>query len=134
MRLLPISLTLLASLLAAQLHAAPLAPPVRSEIDALLLALQTSGCQFNRNGSWHDAPKAKSHLLKKLRYLEKRDAVQSTEQFIELAASQSSMSNQPYLVKCGGDAAVESKSWLNTRLKAIRTAGPVAGATGAAGK
>lgn len=134
MRSFSISLALLASLLATQLHAAPVAPQVRSEIDGLLVALQTSGCEFNRNGSWYKAPKAKSHLLRKLDYLERHDAVQTTEQFIELAASQSSMSGKPYLVKCSGGTPVESKTWLNTRLKTIRNPGGVVGAAGATAK
>jgi hypothetical protein len=135
MRSLPsISLGLLASLLAAQLHAAPVAPQVRSEIDGLLLALQTSGCEFNRNGFRYEAPKAKSHLLRKLDYLENRNAVQTTEQFIQLAATQSSVSGKPYLVECGGGAPVESKSWLTAQLKAIRAPGRVVGSAGAIAK
>jgi hypothetical protein len=105
------------------LSAAQLAPPVRAEIDALLSALQTSGCEFYRNGSWHDAAAAKSHLLRKLRYLERKNLVTSTEQFIDLGASGSSTSGKPYLVRCGDSAPVESKVWLSTQLKSIRAAG-----------
>lgn len=105
------------------LHATPLAPPVRAEIDALLSALQSSGCEFNRNGSWHDASTAKDHLLRKLEYLERKNLVESTEQFIERGASKSSRSGQAYLVRCGGGAPVESKVWLSLQLKSIRSAG-----------
>ncbi|MEK6593929.1 MAG: DUF5329 domain-containing protein [Pseudomonadota bacterium] len=105
------------------LHAAPVAPPVRAEIDAVLSALQSSGCKFNRNGSWYAAAKAKTHLLRKLEYLERNNAVQTTEQFIELAAARSSSSGKPYLVKCGSTSPVESKQWLTVQLNAVRSSG-----------
>jgi hypothetical protein len=43
--------------------AAPLSPAVSNEIDDLMSRLEASGCEFNRNGSWHTATEAKSHLL-----------------------------------------------------------------------
>jgi len=85
--------------------------------------LEVSGCEFNRNGSWYTGAEAKSHLLGKLKYLEDRGAVQTAEQFIELAASSSSMSGQPYLVRCGGGAPVKSGTWLLSQLQAMRPAG-----------
>lgn len=100
----------------------PTPAPVRAEIDAMLNRLETSGCQFQRNGSWHDGARAKAHLLDKLAYIEKRGTVQSAEQFIELAASRSSLSGRPYQVRCGGLAAVESRQWLSEQLPAIRGA------------
>jgi hypothetical protein len=97
--------------------------PARAEIDALLARLQLSPCAFNRNGSWHTGAEAKAHLLAKLEYLEVRNPIQSTEQFIEQAASKSSMSGQPYLVKCPNAVSVESRRWLLLQLQAIRSAG-----------
>jgi Family of unknown function (DUF5329) len=35
------------------------------EIDALIAGLGSSGCEFERNGSWHDAKAARAHLQKK---------------------------------------------------------------------
>jgi hypothetical protein len=105
------------------------APPVaRAEIDALLTKLQSSACEFNRNGSWYNADQAKSHLQMKLRYLEDRNLVQTAEQFIERAATGSSMSGKPYLVRCSPSAPVESSVWLTTELKAVRAAGKPAAA------
>jgi hypothetical protein len=118
-RLAPLALSAL--LAAPVLMAAPLASSQRSEIDALMVTLQSSACEFNRNDSWHNAVEAKTHLLRKLDYLEGKNAVQSTEQFIELAASKSSLSGQAYQVKCGSAAAVDSKTWLTTQLKRIRS-------------
>jgi hypothetical protein len=118
-RLLP---ALFACMLCAAASAEPVAPAVRAEIDALLARLAASSCSFNRNGSWHDAAEAKAHLLEKLAYLERRRLVQTTEQFIERAASGSSVSRKPYLVKCGDAAAVESRIWLTAELQAMRGA------------
>jgi hypothetical protein len=101
--------------------AAPLSPAAKAEIDGLLSRLEASSCTFNRNGAWHPAPEARSHLLRKLEYLEKRGAVQSAEEFIERAASSSSTTGQPYLVKCGSDAPVQSKAWLLSQLKLMRS-------------
>jgi len=100
--------------------AAPLAPPARAEIDALMVKLQESRCEFSRNGLWYSAAEAKSHLLRKLEYLEGRGEVQSTEQFIELVASKSSLSGQPYRVKCADAASLESAVWLYGELKRLR--------------
>lgn len=100
----------------------PTPAPVRAEIDALLNRLETSHCQFLRNGSWHDGARAKSHLLDKLAYIEKRGTVQSAEQFIELAASRSSLSGRPYQVRCGERAPVESGRWLGEQLTVLRGA------------
>lgn len=102
------------------LSAAPLAPAVRAEIDSLLAALEKSGCEFSRNGAWHAPKDARVHLLRKLEYLEGKNAVQSTEQFIERAASTSSSSGKPYLVRCGKAAPVESRAWLTAQLAALR--------------
>lgn len=114
------SLVLLAAAGAAS--AAPLPPAARAEVDALLNRLQSSGCEFNRNGSWYTGAEARAHLLKKLDYLEGKDMVATAEQFIERGASGSSMSGKPYLVRCAGRAPVESGPWLKAELQAARAA------------
>ncbi len=102
-------------------YAGQTAPPVRAEIDALMSRLQSSGCQFKRNGTWFSGAEAKDHLLRKLEYLEGRRTVQSAEQFIELAASKSSSSGQPYQVKCGKEPPLDSRQWLGSQLAALRS-------------
>jgi len=103
-------------------HATPVPPSARVEIDALLAKLLSSACEFNRNGTWHTAAEARTHLLGKLDYLEGKNLVQSADQFIELGASTSSYSGKPYRVKCGNAAPVESRVWLSSELKVIRAA------------
>lgn len=121
MKILP-SLLLLLSLGTAQTtQAAPTAPAVRTEIQGLLQRLQDSGCEFNRNGSWYSGAEARGHLLKKLDYLESHDsAPRRSEDFIQQAASTSSMSGKPYLVRCAAAAPVESRAWLTQELQKLR--------------
>ena len=116
-------LFLLPLVFAATGNAASLSPAARAEIDALLSGLEASSCTFNRNGTWYPASEAKSHLLRKLKYLEDRGMVQSAEQFIERAASSSSTSGQPYLVKCGSGAPVQSGTWMQAQLQVVRASG-----------
>lgn len=99
---------------------APLPPKARAEVLAVLARLEASGCQFNRNGTWHRGAEAKAHLLRKLEYVEKNASIQSAENFIELAASTSSVSGKPYEVRCGDTAAVASGSWLREQLGIVR--------------
>ena len=94
--------------------------PVRVEVDALLGRLQASDCQFNRNGNWYSGADASAHLAKKMDYMEGRNIVKTTEDFIIKGASSSSMSSKAYLVRCGKSEAVESKQWLLEQLKTIR--------------
>ena len=100
--------------------AADLPATSRAEIDALLNRLGTSGCQFNRNGSWYSSTDAKAHLAKKLNYLVEKRKLDGTEQFIKLAASSSSMSGKPYQVRCGDSQPVASQTWLTTELQTLR--------------
>ena len=96
--------------------------PVRAEIDALLARLEASGCRFGRNEEWYAGADAKAHLLRKLEYVEKVGTIRSTEQFIDVAATKSSVSGAPYQVQCGSAAAVPSGPWLKGELKGLRAA------------
>jgi hypothetical protein len=104
-------------------QAGALSPAARVEIEVLLKRLETSGCQFNRNGSWYPGPEARAHLQRKLEYLENKGLVETTEQFIERGASQSSMTGRTYLVKCATEQPVESRVWLTRQLQAMRAVG-----------
>jgi hypothetical protein len=93
----------------------------RTEVAHLLKYLQTSGCQFQRNGSWYPPARAASHLNQKYEYMLKKGLVINAESFIEGAASESSASGKPYSVKCGNAAAVPSAVWLQDELRRFRT-------------
>lgn len=92
----------------------------RAEIAHLLQYLESSGCQFQRNGSWYPSQRAASHLNQKYEYLLKKDLVTNAESFIERAATESSASGKPYSVKCGDAAAVPSAAWLRDELQRFR--------------
>lgn len=111
---------LLPALVCAAASAAPLTPAARAEIDALLSRLETSGCEFYRNGSWHAAVAAAEHLRGKLAYVDERKLVASADEFIAVAASRSSVSGTPYLVRCGSQAPEESGTWLRGQLRSVR--------------
>lgn len=117
MRTIVIALGLLLPALAA---AATPSPAARAEIAQLLDHLQASGCEFNRNGRWYLAPAAREHLQKKFEYLLDKGLVGSSEDFIERAASRSSVSGQPYQVRCSSTAPVASADWLKTALRQLR--------------
>jgi hypothetical protein len=112
---------LLAFAFAAANAAAPVPPAARAEIDALMSRLEASACEFNRNGAWHTATEARSHLLRKLKYLEDQGAVQTAEQFIALVATGSSVTGAPYAVRCGSDGPVPSEKWLSSQLRLLRS-------------
>ena len=76
-------------------HSGELATSTTQEITHLIAYLENSGCQFNRNGSWHEAKDAS-------------------------AASESSLSGNPYQVKCNGSEPVESASWFKAELANYR--------------
>ncbi|TCS33716.1 hypothetical protein EDC30_1156 [Paucimonas lemoignei] len=97
-------------------------PPAaaRQEIAHLVAYLKESGCQFNRNGKWYSSAEAVDHINEKYQYLLKKDLVSSAEDFIDRAASQSSMSGKPYQVKCGGNVPAKSGPWLMQELGRYR--------------
>jgi hypothetical protein len=96
----------------------------RREIAGLIGALDGSNCRFQRNGSWHDAAEARAHLQRKYDYLLKKDKVDTAEQFIERAASQSSMSGKPYRIACSGQPEQTAAVWFGARLTALRQRTP----------
>ena len=95
----------------------------QAEISHLLAYLRTSGCEFQRNGTWYSARDATAHLERKSQYLVKHAQIGSAEDFIERAASKSSMSGEPYLVRCQLDQTVPSAVWLRAELDRFRGLG-----------
>jgi len=107
--------------LAGPAHGADLTPVAQKEITQLLERVEASNCSFNRNGTWYTAPDARKHLQLKLDYMVERKMLGTAEDFIANAASESSMSGKPYLMRCGNQEVVASVTWLNAELKRIRT-------------
>ncbi len=88
-------------------------------------ALSASGCRFQRNGSWYGATDARAHLQRKYDYLLKKNLADTAEQFIERAASKSSLSGRAYKVKCGGSEQAAS-AWFHRQLQRLRSSGNTA--------
>src|SRR5271155_3186437 len=88
------------------LPAARAAPPAAAqiEINHLLGLIEQSGCEFFRNGTWYDAQRAQAHLRAKYDALAANDQIKTAEDFIEKAASSSSLSGRPYQIRCAGAA------------------------------
>jgi hypothetical protein len=94
----------------------------QAEIAHLLSYLETSRCEFYRNGAWHDSAEARAHLEKKMSYLVKRSLIGTAEDFIDRAATASSVSGEKYLVRCRPSPAVPSGEWLRAELARLRAA------------
>jgi Family of unknown function (DUF5329) len=109
------------AVLALTLASAPLAraePPaiVQQEIDYLLRYIGDSACEFKRNGSWNTAKAAQAHVRMKYDSLLSQGQIETTKDFIDHAATKSSLSGQPYEIKCGADSPIPSNLWLNNEL------------------
>lgn len=101
------------------LAAAAPSPAAKKEIGQLMDALSGSGCRFQRNGDWYGAAEARAHLQRKYDYLLKKDKVDTAEQFIQRAASRSSMSGRAYRVECRGTEQ-DASAWFHKRLLELR--------------
>ncbi len=118
----PLVTVLIAVLFSGILSQATAASGADVEIGQLLGYIEHSGCLLYRNGSWYSASDARAHLEMKYRYLRDRGLVDTTEDFIDRAATASSMSGKPYQVQCDGGEPVPSAEWLTTELHRLRRA------------
>ena len=116
-----LGLTSMAGLLWATVGRAAPSQDVQAEVSSLLASIEASGCTFYRNGTWHESKAAADHLRVKFDYLAARGLIATTEDFIERAATRSSLSGQPYEVKCGDASAVTSSQWLHDKLAQLRS-------------
>lgn len=100
---------------------AQLTAAARQEIVALLRAIGTSGCEFQRGGTWYGAARAEAHLTKKFEYMAARNMLASAEDFIAKGATRSEMGGDAYAIRCGaGTPAEKSDVWLRHKLKSMR--------------
>ena len=91
--------------------------PAKDEIDHLLKFVAASSCTFVRNGTEYPSDKAREHLEGKYRFVGSR--ISTAEEFIKYLATGSSMSGEPYRVKCGKTDAL-SGAWLTDELNRYR--------------
>jgi hypothetical protein len=112
---------LLGAVLAVELPAA--AAPLQQEVEQLLQAIERSGCEFYRNGSWHSGAATRQHLARKYEEVRRTQTLTSAEDFIDVVATRSSASGLPYRVRCPGAAELPSGPWLRELLDRQRRAG-----------
>jgi hypothetical protein len=103
-------------------HAAP-TPTALAEVNYLLAYVGKSGCEFYRNGTWYDSRAADGHLRYKFAVLAAHDQIETAEDFIEKAATKSSLSGRAYKVRCTGSAELKSSQWLREALTRYRLNG-----------
>ena len=95
----------------------------KAEVNYLLDFIESSGCEFYRNGTWYDSKRAQAHLRDKYETLAAADRISTAEDFIDKAATTSSLSGRRYQVRCRGSAVVTSDRWLRDALARYRTSG-----------
>jgi hypothetical protein len=101
------------------------APPIaQAEINYLLEFVESSGCEFYRNGTWYDSRKARTHLQSKYEVLAAKDRIKTAEEFIEKAATRSNVSGLNYQVRCSGGKPSASAEWLRAVLERYRQGAP----------
>lgn len=91
---------------------------LQNEISHLINFVSSSDCIFIRNGSEYDAKNAAKHLQKKYKHF--NADINSSEKFIALSATKSTLSNKPYFVRCGNSPPITSRKWLLDELKHYR--------------
>ena len=99
-------------------------PPVvaQVEIDYLLDKVAGSGCEFSRNGIWYDGARAVGHLQYKYADLVASNLIATAEDFIERAATRSTVSGKSYLIRCKGAEPIASAQWFLEQLAGFREA------------
>jgi hypothetical protein len=97
--------------------AAEITAQEQAAIDHLLDFIGQSECRFNRNGRSYDSDRALRHVMRKYDYF--RGEIESAEDFIELAATRSTRSGEPYHFECDGQS-VESAIVLGAELTRFR--------------
>ena len=94
---------------------------VDATIQHLISHVAGSGLTFVRNDNEYTPVKAAEHMEKKYRHF--RDDISTPDDFIELCASKSLMSGEPYTVIDRQGNAVKTADWLRNELAAYRIRG-----------
>ena len=89
----------------------------QAEIDHLLEFVGASSCTFVRNGTPGTGAAAREHLAGKYRFA--KSQISTADEFIKNLATQSSMSGEPYLIRCGKNDQ-PAGAWLAEELRRYR--------------
>jgi len=88
------------------------------EVKYLLNLVKSTPCSIIRNGKRHDGQAGYDHIQHKYQHF--RDKISSTEDFIALSASKSTLSGKHYYVQCGSGVKVRTQDWLLRELALYR--------------
>jgi hypothetical protein len=95
-------------------------PQTETEVAHLLDFVRESTCQFNRNDTWYDGKDARQHLEMKYDALAMKGMIGKAEDFIDKAASKSSLSGKDYQIRCQDGKTISSAQWLSDELMRFR--------------
>ena len=112
--------TVLSSLSGGAYAAPPPRPQTETEVTYLLEFVQASACQFNRNDTWYNGKDARLHLEMKYDSLVSKGSITKAEDFIDKAASKSSLSGRNYQIRCQDGKTISSAPWFTDELKRYR--------------
>jgi hypothetical protein len=87
------------------------------EIAALLSFVASSPCRFVRGGVEYPGAEARDHLARKLESA--RAMIRSADAFVDHVASASSLTGEPYRVRCDARES-PTRDWLRAELARIR--------------
>ena len=90
----------------------------QAEVEHLINYLQESDCRMIRNGKSYNGKGGANHVRRKYNHF--RNEITSTEDFIGLSATKSTMSGRYYEVQCPGEQAMKSQDWLLQELESYR--------------
>jgi hypothetical protein len=118
-------LVLVPSLALAQVaYAGPAPTPTTvAEVEYLLDYVGRSGCDFYRNGVRYDSGAAQIHLRYKYHALVGYGQIRTADDFIDKAATKSSLTGIAYKVRCAGGQELSSYQWLRDALALYRSKG-----------
>ncbi len=92
-------------------------------VNHLILFVENSGYIFIRNGSIYTSKEAADHVRQKYDYLTERNQIKTIEDFIEKAASKSSVSGTNYLFRDKGGNEQKVGPWLLAEWKRYKEQG-----------
>lgn len=93
-------------------------PGQQAEVEHLIAYLANSDCRMVRNGKEYSGEDGAKHVRRKYEHF--RKAIDSTEEFIELSATKSTISGKPYEVICPDVPPIASATWLLEELGVYR--------------
>jgi hypothetical protein len=97
----------------------------QTEVHYLLAYIESSECEFYRNGAAYDAAHAAAHLRSKYASMDAAGRIPTAEDFIDRVASRSSLTGRNYDVQCAGQERRWTAPWLRDVLARLRsTAAP----------